>query len=201
MNEPNQILRPLGGLFLDLLSMLRNKPFVPHSMTKLRNLKYCKLRTGSDSVIEIGTYKGVTAKRLSKIFTKVFTIEINEELYGKAKKNLSKRLNVECFLGDAINILPDILNKTSNVILFCDGHYSGGDTGFGDDKEPILQELDIIQNKMENIAAVVIDDFRLFGVDEGWPKKSEVFSKIETIFIQSEWEISVLNDQILIIKT
>lgn len=200
MNEPNQILRPLGGLLLDMLSMLRNQPFVPHSMTKLRNLKYCKLRTGADSVIEIGTYKGVTAKRLSRFFVNVFTIEINEQLHREAKKNLSKRPNVECLLGDAINILPDILNKTTNVILFCDGHYSGGNTGFGDKKKPILQELDIIQNKMDDISAIVIDDFRLFGVDEDWPQKSEVFSKIEKIFSQSKWEISVLNDQILIIK-
>ena len=50
------------------------------------------------------------------------------------------------------------------------------------------------------ISAIVVDDFRLFGIDKGWPKKSEVLAKLEAVFPEKNWQLSVHNDQFLVIK-
>ena len=64
MNNPKTFIEPLGGYIVDLIYKIINKPFIPHSLTKLHNLKLCRDITGATTVVEIGTFWGVTAKRL-----------------------------------------------------------------------------------------------------------------------------------------
>ena len=200
MNEPKFFIEPLAGYALDLLAKVRNRPFVPHSLTKLHNLKLCRDMTGATTVIEIGSFKGVTASRLSRLFENVITVEIMPKLHEIAKARCSKRVNVELLLGDGSELLPVIAARVSNAVLFLDGHFSGGETGQGDEPEPVLEELDLIIDYLDNFNAVVIDDFRLFGVEEGWPKKSEVIAKIEQILSSPVWVHYILNDQFVIIR-
>jgi len=199
MNEARTFLEPLAGLLLDEISKVRNRPFVPHSLTKLRNLKMCRDLAGGTTAVEIGTYKGVTTKRLSRIFERVVSVEIDAELHRRARDRLAGCRNVELVHGDGVVALKDISARVSNAILFLDGHFSGGDTSFGDEPEPVLAELDSIKPNLENFAAIVIDDFRLFGVDRGWPKKSEVMAKLEAI-LPSSWSIFVQNDQFIALR-
>ncbi|MEO0698774.1 MAG: hypothetical protein AAFY81_03545, partial [Pseudomonadota bacterium] len=69
----------------------------------------------------------------------------------------------------------------------------------GYEPEPILKELDAIQADLDSFVALVIDDFRLFGVDKGWPKKSEVMAKLETA-LPDNWRLLVMNDQFVALK-
>lgn len=85
MNEPKSVLEPLAGYFLDVIMKIRNRPFVPHSLTKLHNLRVLRDLTGSKTVIEVGSFKGVTARCLSYIFERVITIEIDKNLHQQAK--------------------------------------------------------------------------------------------------------------------
>lgn len=200
MNDAKTVLEPLAGYLLDVSRKLRNKIFVPHSLMKLHNLKVARDMTGAETAIEIGSYKGVTTKRLSFLFHKVVSVEIDPVLYQRAMARCRNRPNVELHLGDGGELLPAIVRSSKKSLLFLDGHFSGGDTGKGGEIEPVLTELDGISNALDDIVAVVIDDFRLFGVERGWPKKSDVFAKLERMFPCSSWVIQVHNDQFLVLR-
>ena len=200
MNDPKTILEPIAGYALDVLSKLRGRPFVPHSLTKLQNLKVCRDLTKATTAIEVGSFKGVTTRRLSYLFKHVVSIEIDETLYRQAKMRCANRKNVEILLGDGTQLLPKVISNAKNALLFLDGHFSGGETGQGDEPEPILKEVDLILPSIENLAAIVIDDFRLFGIESGWPKKSEVLQKLESTFPQQTWSIAIQFDQFLITR-
>ncbi|TIL32574.1 rRNA adenine N-6-methyltransferase family protein [Mesorhizobium sp.] len=200
MNDPKSILEPIGGYALDLIAKLRNRQFVPHSLTKLHNLKTCRDITSASTAVEIGSYKGVTTKRMSHLFEKVISVEIDEALYRQASKRCAGRKNVELLLGDGAKLLPEIAARVNKALIFLDGHFSGGETGQGDEPEPVLKELDLIAPFISNFVAVVVDDFRLFGVEPGWPRKSEVIQKLETLLPETQWKLSVLNDQFLAVR-
>lgn len=200
MNDPKSILEPIGGYALDLIAKLRNRQFVPHSLTKLHNMKTCRDMTGATTAVEIGSFKGVTTKRMSHLFEKVISVEIDEALYHQAGKRCAGRKNVELLLGDGAKLLPEIASRVNKALIYLDGHFSGGETGQGDEPEPVLKELDLIAPFISNFVAVVVDDFRLFGVEPGWPRKSEVMQKLEMLLPETQWRLSVLNDQFLAVR-
>lgn len=201
MNDPKTFIQPLGGYCLDIVAKLRQQEFVPHSLTKLHNLNYARKKTGARTAVEIGSFKGVTTKRLSYLFDKVTSVEIDEALFKHAQARCAKRRNVEIHLGDGKEFLGQISPSVDRGLLFLDGHFSGGETGQGDEPEPVLLELDVIKPHLANYSAVVIDDFRLFGIDKGWPRKSEVLAKLETVFAGPLWRITIQYDQFLILRT
>ncbi|CAH2396601.1 class I SAM-dependent methyltransferase [Mesorhizobium ventifaucium] len=200
MNDPKSILEPIGGYALDLIAKVRNRQFVPHSLTKLHNMKTCRDMTGATTAVEIGSYKGVTTKRISHLFEKVISVEIDEALYHQASKRCAGRKNVKLLLGDGAKLLPEIASRVNKALIYLDGHFSGGETGQGDEPEPVLKELDLIAPFISNFVAVVVDDFRLFGVEPGWPRKSEVMQKLEMLLPETQWRLSVLNDQFLAVR-
>lgn len=201
MNDPKTILEPLAGWILDSFAKLRNRPFVPHSLTKLHNLKLCRDMTGARTAVEIGSFKGVTTRRLSYLFDKVVSVEIDRDLHDIARARCEDRKNVELLLGDGMKLLDGISSRIDRGLIFLDGHFSGGVTGQGDLPEPVLQEVDIIKRHLDRYVSVVVDDFRLFGVEPGWPSKSQVMAKLEETFPSPDWTHMVMNDQNLVIRT
>ena len=195
MNDPKTLIEPIAGYLVDIVSKLRNRPFVPHSLMKLHNLKLCRDMTGAKTAVEIGSYKGITARRLSRIFDKVVTVEIDPALHEIAKQRCAGRTNVELLLGDGSKLLSEIATRVEKAVLFLDGHYSGGATGMGDEPEPVLKELDLIVGHLDRFTAVVVDDFRLFGVEKDWPTKGEVMARLEELLPSPQWKHYVMNDQ------
>ena len=201
MNDPKTFFEPAAGYLLDVLSKLRGDFFNPHSLTKLHNLLKAKTYSGATSIIEVGSFRGVTTRRLARIFDQVHSIEIEPNLFAEARRRCAACPNVVVHLGDGKDLLAQLAPKVSRCLVFLDGHYSGGVTGCGDEPEPVLAELDVLARSLDNIAGVVIDDFRCFGRDDGWPRKSEVMARLEKVLPEPEWRHFVVYDQFVTVRS
>jgi hypothetical protein len=58
--------------------------------------------------------------------------------------------------------------------------------------------LIILSKFSDKISGIIIDEFRLFGTEPGFPSKSSVFQSIEQLF--PRFDVTVALDQILILK-
>ena len=184
----------------DLLDLARFKIINPHSWSKFRQLKAVGKRTNAKCLVETGTFLGNTSMRCSRVFDQVFTIELDEKLYEQASKYLSSRSNVVCVQGDATVELPKVLQRPEcdNAVIFLDGHFSQGESAHGEVPEPACELLASLAEYKSKISGIVVDDFRLFGVEAGWPRKSELLRTAEEHF--GDYRMAVHLDQLTIEK-
>ena len=116
--------------------------------------------------IETGTLNGDTIFSLEPYFNKLYTIEFSEKYYNNTKNRYDGN-KINFILGDSSSIFESLLpNTTDNCIFFLDGHWSGGDTGQSNKDCPLEEEITHINNLYTNSAIIIIDDFRLFGLDK-----------------------------------
>lgn len=127
--------------------------------------------------IETGTASGETIFAVEPYFEKLYTIEFSEKYYNDTKNNYSGS-KINFILGDSAielkHLLPSITDK---CIIFLDGHWSSGDTGRSNKDCPLDEEITNVNNLFTN-EAIIIDDFRLFGLDQSSGKLGEDWSKI-----------------------
>jgi hypothetical protein len=195
MNKQNKGIEAIVGHLVDLYDVAAFTFTVPHSYTKFRAIKAAQRNFKAKCFIETGTYLGVTTRRCAPHFEQVYTIELDPDLAQKAKEFLAPCKNVSVLEGDAVKILPEVLEREiKDVLIFLDGHFSGGVTACGDLPEPAIEELKIISRYKEKIAGILIDDFRLFGTEAGFPSKSALFGAVEELF--PDFTIVVYLDQI-----
>jgi hypothetical protein len=128
--------------------------------------------------IETGTFNGDTILNIEPYFDKLYTIEVSE-LYYSLTKNKYNGDKIKFILGDSSKVfkhlLPDIKEKT---IFFLDGHWSSGNTGRGDKDCPLNEEITYINELYKHDGIIIIDDFRLFGLDKSSGKLNEDWSDI-----------------------
>ena len=199
MNKPSLLPKGLLGHVVDLYRIARFDFTNPHSYSKFRQINALRKKTGSNVLVETGTYLGVTTRRCSRVFDRVYTIELDPGLAAQAQRYLKSKRNVEVIVGDALVEIGAVMEKVEGdrAIVFLDGHYSGEGTAKGELTEPAVEELSVLELYMDRIGGVIIDDFREFG-SEGWPKKSAVISAAEDIFVANGYNIAVHLDQLLI---
>jgi hypothetical protein len=200
MNTPNRRWQAIGGYCLDLWRVARGDFENPHSYLKFLRIDKLRRRLGADAFIETGTYLGVTAYRASYRFPSVYTVELGEELAARARLFLSARRNVQVIQGDALSAIPQIFNGEDfqGAIVFLDAHYSGPGTAAGAQPEPAIDELKLLRDHQSRILAIVVDDFRSFGEEPGFPRKSELLLAAEECF--PSYRVTVGFDQLVIWK-
>ena len=122
--------------------------------------------------IETGTSAGETTAALMDDMDKVYTIELSGELYLAAEQRFASCPNVTCLHGDSAQVLPTLLGRvTEPVIFWLDGHYCGDPHGRGDIDTPVVTELEYAVCFPRG-SVILIDDARLFG---GMPEHTEEF--------------------------
>ena len=140
--------------------------FIKHQILRNNNL--------NDSLwIETGTYYGNTTKELSKIASKVISIEADKRLYDLAIMKFKNDENIKIINGKSEDVLSKIFleNKEfKNVCIYLDAHlcidHLTGLQTFGEEKSgtPLSVELNIIEENLVNFQniKIMIDDIRLF---------------------------------------
>lgn len=137
-----------------------------------------------DTIIETGTYHGITTKWFSKNFKTVYTIECNVEFFKVALENLTECKNVYKTLGNSPTVLSKLLGNIDEkkTIIFLDAHWY---------TNPVLAELDAIKESGKK-PILAIHDFMVpehpeFGYDV-YPDQKIVYNwewiqeKIESIY-------------------
>lgn len=105
------------------------------------------------TVIETGTYRGGTTKRLATMAKKVLTIESNLDNYRIAQKTLEDCTNVTMIAGSSAELLPfAIARLEGKVFFFLDAHWG--------DNNPLLAELAIIK-ELGLKPIIAIHDFKV----------------------------------------
>jgi hypothetical protein len=114
--------------------------------------------------VETGTFMGDTTEVARRMFEKVYTIEVKEDLYVQARNRFKPYPSVTCYLGDSSILLGDICKTLDKPTCFwLDGHYSAGNTGSGAKRVPLYEELELIMTHCKVPCVILIDDCRLFG--------------------------------------
>lgn len=142
----------------------------PPHIVKQRTLQSYSTKFGLKILVETGTYYGDMIEAMKEFFNRIYSIELSEELYEKAKKRFRGVKHVELIHGDSGTELMNLMNKINEPALFwLDGHYSGGVTAKGEKDTPIYEELHHILNATDRGHVIIIDDARCFGSDPAYP--------------------------------
>lgn len=114
-------------------------------------------------VIETGTFRGATTKRIADWVDRVDTIEVDANNYAIAKSELASRDNVAIHHGSSDVVLEEILKAYKkkgarpNLFCFLDAHWQ--------EHNPLLNELAIIA-KYNWKPIILIHDFKVPGRPE-----------------------------------
>jgi len=115
-------------------------------------------------LIETGTCLGEMARKCSKHFKSIWTIELSETLAAEATRRLARYRNVTVRCGESSELLPQILAPIcAPAVFWLDAHYSGGVTAKGATECPLERELQMIAEHPCQDHIILIDDVRLMG--------------------------------------
>jgi hypothetical protein len=104
------------------------------------------------------------------MFDRVYSIELDNELYRQAQRRFARDRHVTIIMGDSGRLLPELLNRIEEPSLFwLDGHYCGEGTAWTVEQTPILSELQAVLSHRCAQHVMLIDDARLFIGEEGYP--------------------------------
>ena len=110
--------------------------------------------------IETGTLRGETAKFLSSIFLKVFTIEAELSNYAISQMLLIDHKNVRVIFGDSGKVLDTVLEELvltlsphERIFFYLDAHWN--------EYWPLLDELRAIGKHLGHRCVIMIDDIQV----------------------------------------
>ena len=124
-----------------------------------------------DIFIETGTYKGKMVYAVIPHVKEIYSIELDETHFQKAKERFAGYTNIHILQGQSGEVLPKFLKDIDKPCLFwLDAHCSGGFSAKGEFETPIIQELRCALNHMKaNEHVILIDDARCFTGENDYP--------------------------------
>lgn len=160
--------------------------------------KYAK-KYSLSVLVETGTFFGDTVNELLYNFKKIYSVEVDDKLYNKAKNRFLAYNWVDILKGDSTVVLPNILKKETDPIIFwLDGHYSGGETGKAELNTPILAELETILNNYNEKSVILIDDARCYNGLDDYPSVNGLIEFIKQR--KSDLDVLIKDDIIRVFK-
>ncbi len=178
----------------------KKRPVPPPHIVKQEVLKKYAKQYGLRTFVETGTYRGDMVEALKHTFTHIYSVELGEDLYRRAKKRFRYHKHIKILLGDSGKVLKKLIpNLTTSTLFWLDGHYSGISTAKGEKDSPVYEELAHIFNNPDLGHIIIIDDARFFGnpSHQGYPSLSDLKKFI--LSARPDAYISVENDSIRIL--
>jgi hypothetical protein len=149
-------------------------------------------------LVETGTYRGDMMEAMKKNFKKLYSVELAQVLWERAKERFKNDSNIELLQGDSAVVLHELVPKLEDRALFwLDGHYCGGITALSEVECPIYAEMDaVFKNNKGHV--MLVDDARLFVGKRDYPTIPELTAYVKKI--NPEYQVSVADDIIRIVK-
>ena len=150
------------------------RPLPPPHIVKQLAIDECRKKFNLEVLVETGTYLGDMVEAQNKNFKKIFSIELSEKLFARAKKRFKKFDHITILHGDSGTVLNKLVPGIGQPALFwLDGHYSGGMTALGSKECPVPEELNaILKSNLGHV--ILIDDARLFNGTNDYPTIDEI---------------------------
>jgi hypothetical protein len=157
----------------DLSIWERNgRPAPPPPPVKYDIIRDYGRRYGLRTLVETGTYLGDAVQANLRNFSRIYSIELGEDLWRRAARRFGHLHHVTILHGDSGVVLPKLAAELREPVLFwLDGHYSGGVTARAAEDSPILAELSSVLSRPTK-DVVLIDDIRCFTDSNGYPSVS-----------------------------
>jgi hypothetical protein len=163
----------------------------PPQLYKYSVIKEYAARHGLRLFIETGTNFGDAVQATIKVFDRIYSIELGDELFQKAFHRFRRSPHVTILHGDSGKVLKTLLPKVElPAVFWLDGHYSGGITARGDKDTPIVSELESILIHPVKKHVVLIDDARCFDGSNGYPTVSEIRNLIIPRYPNASFELT-----------
>ncbi|HEX6848562.1 MAG TPA: hypothetical protein VF144_16370 [Chitinophagaceae bacterium] len=150
------------------------KRFPPPHIVKQMAIEEFRNKYHAEILVETGTYLGDMIEAQRKNFQKVYSIELSQRLFNRAKKRFKAYSHITILHGDSGIVLNELVPKLNKITLFwLDGHYSEGITAKGAKECPVREELGAIF-KHSSAHIILIDDARLFNGTHDYPTIDEI---------------------------
>ena len=175
------------------------KPVSPPTVYKADVIRTLAKRYDILTFVETGTWHGDMVAAQIEHFEHIYSIELGEELYQVTKEKFASNNNVNLFQGNSSKVLPILLTRIYEPVLFwLDAHWSGGDTVKMSDElhTPIRQELEAIFAHDVHDHVILIDDARAFLGESGWSTIDELRLWVTTE--RPEMSFEIMDDVIYI---
>lgn len=146
-------------------SAYRRAPTLPPPhVVKTRAVAEYARRHEIGVLIETGTFEGEMARKCREAFREIHTIELDAGLAERAARRLGRWPWIHVHTGDSATVLPPLLERIEEPVLFwLDGHYSGEGTAHGAKETPLGEEIEAIAARRRPGDVVLVDDARLLG--------------------------------------
>jgi hypothetical protein len=156
------------------------RPAPAPSVVKHDIVRHHADRYGLATLVETGTYMGGTIEALEDRFARIYSIELDDALYERARARFAHLPHVTILHGDSAQMLPELLAQLREPALFwLDGHYSGPGTAKGRRETPIVEEILAVLAHPVAGHVILVDDARVFGTWPDYPTLAE-FRRIVT---------------------
>lgn len=168
---------------------------------------------GIKTFVETGTAQGDTAFIAAGHFERVVTTEIHEPALKVAKKHIERvkapkpldgATNIYTYLGDSLEVLPQIISPAfghpyavvdAPALFWLDAHYSGGPTKIGKTECPVIEEIQMIRRANQK-HCIMVDDMQIFctaGAERdakmvGWSQRPADWPHVDAIIAAAKAE-------------
>jgi hypothetical protein len=149
------------------------------------------------TLVETGTYFGAMVSATKDIFSKIVSVELDKDLYERARVKFSKYGHISILQGDSGDVLGNLLPSITEPCLFwLDAHYSEGATAKGKIETPILQELHHVLHHPVGGHVILVDDAHCFVGQNDYPTIEQVRELVHKV--RPGWVFEVRDNTIRI---